>query len=70
MSAQSKSDELLSIDDVMRITGKSRQTLASWRFYGKGPKFVKLGHSVAYKRTDLDRWIDRHTFAGTAEYAR
>ena len=39
------------------------RTLQWWRICGKGPKFVKIGRSVRYRKVDLLDWID----AGTRE---
>jgi predicted DNA-binding transcriptional regulator AlpA len=34
-------------------------TLRIWRMKGKGPRYFKLGGRIAYKRQDLDEWIER-----------
>lgn len=36
----------------------SARTLQRWRFVGIGPKFLKLGRMVRYRRSDLDAYID------------
>ncbi|MCI1914620.1 MAG: helix-turn-helix domain-containing protein [Bifidobacteriaceae bacterium] len=64
------SEDLLTVEQVMEIVHKSRSTLAQWRFYGRGPAFVKTGRSVQYKRAELDKWLDRQSFSGTSEYSR
>ena len=40
---------------------KPMGTLRQWRHRGLGPAYVKLGMSIRYKRTDLDRFIDANT---------
>ncbi|BEQ16040.1 helix-turn-helix transcriptional regulator [Desulfoferula mesophila] len=35
----------------------SPRTLTNFRFRGGGPRYVKLGGSVRYRREDLDSWI-------------
>lgn len=41
--------------------GKPHRTLEQWRYQGKGPAFVKVGHAVRYRRRDLDAWLDANT---------
>jgi hypothetical protein len=36
---------------------------------GGGPRFVKVGGRVAYRRRDLERWLDARTYARTHEPA-
>lgn len=33
-------------------------TVRMWRHNGTGPKGVRLGRHVRYRRTDVDRWIE------------
>lgn len=33
--------------------GVSRSTLQSWRYAGRGPRFIKLGRLVRYRSTDV-----------------
>lgn len=51
--------DLLTIDQVARRLGVQKQTLAQWRYLGRGPAFIKLGpKSVRYAGTDVDAWLD------------
>jgi hypothetical protein len=34
------------------------RTLERWRLEGKGPKFVKVGRKVFYRRQDLDAYLE------------
>ncbi len=45
----------------------SPRTLERHRVEGTGSRFVKLGRRVLYRRSDLDAWAERRTFASTAE---
>lgn len=40
---------------------KSPKTLANWRSRGIGPRWRKAGHSVLYRRADVDKWLDTQT---------
>jgi predicted DNA-binding transcriptional regulator AlpA len=42
-------------------TGPSPRTLERWRTTGAGPRFIKLGHRVAYRQSDVERWLDERT---------
>jgi excisionase family DNA binding protein len=63
------------IDNLTLLTTKEaadylrlgKPTLESFRVKGIGPKFLKLGGSVRYRRTDLDAWLASRVFASTSE---
>ena len=44
--------------DLELDTIASRGTLATWRWQGRGPKYVKYGNRVLYQGADLNDWID------------
>jgi predicted DNA-binding transcriptional regulator AlpA len=48
---------LLSIDQVIDLTGLSRSSLAKKRCDGTGPAFFKIGRAVKYAAGDVDAWI-------------
>jgi len=33
-------------------------TVRRWRYTGGGPRFLKLGSLVRYKREDIDQWLE------------
>jgi predicted DNA-binding transcriptional regulator AlpA len=39
------------------------------RYEGTGPKFVKAGRRVLYKRSDIEDWFAANTFSSTSEAA-
>ncbi len=43
------------------------KTLANWRVRGYGPAFVKVGHRVAYRPQDLQRFIEQNVRRSTSE---
>ena len=43
-------DNLLTTDELARITGLAVITLQHWRATGHGPAFLKLGRAVRYER--------------------
>ena len=44
--------------EVADLLGVSPNTLKHWRWVGKGPRYVKLVSKIAYRRCDLDEWIN------------
>ena len=44
--------------EVALLLGVSPNTLKHWRWVGKGPRYVKLVSRVAYRRQDLNEWIN------------
>jgi len=42
-------------------------TLEQWRWNGKGPRFIKMGRSCRYRKTDLDAFIEARIFGSTTE---
>lgn len=51
---------LLTTEDVARLLGVSEKLIHNWRYEGRGPRFVKLGHrTVRYRPEDVDSWIER-----------
>ena len=46
--------------------GLSKNTLNRWRHTGDGPRFVKLGRAVRYRREDLDEWVASCSRASTS----
>jgi len=41
--------------------GVSRSTLQSWRYTGRGPRFIKLGRMVRYRNADVDAYLAANT---------
>ena len=39
----------------------SRSTLQSWRYAGKGPRFIKLGRLIRYRNADVDAYLRAQT---------
>jgi|ERR1043166_7954835 predicted DNA-binding transcriptional regulator AlpA len=39
----------------------SARTLQGWRLNGTGPKYVRAGRAIRYRRRDLIDWIEENT---------
>lgn len=57
MAAQ-QYDKLLTQKEVAEWTGMSSAWFEMSRFKGTGIPYVKIGRSVRYRTSDVQRWID------------
>lgn len=60
-------DELLDTERVAKVCGLSEVTLRKWRITGDGPRFVRLGRAIRYRRADLDAFLADRAFTSTTE---
>lgn len=51
-------DEAVDTPAVSRTTGVPTCTLTTWRCRGGGPRFLKLGKSVHYRRRAVLDWMN------------
>jgi len=65
--AASNQRRLLGPDEASDYLRMARQTLARWRCYGLGPRFVRIGGRIFYDASDLDAFIAARKFQSTAE---
>ena len=59
--------QLLDTQETAALLSVEPDTLSHWRYRGGGPKFVKIGRSVRYRRMDLLAFIEMNTFGSSAE---
>lgn len=57
MNAAPAKGEWLDFDDFELEFGVPKPTQYTWRHKGIGPKSVRLGRRVKYRRTDIEEWI-------------
>lgn len=51
-------DALYRPDMAASYTGYSRQTMAQWRYLGKGPRYLRpTPRTIIYRKSDLDAWL-------------
>lgn len=60
-------DELATVDEVAEWLRTTKPQLANWRYRGNGPRFVKVGSRVLYRRSDVTAWLDENTKTRTDE---
>lgn len=50
-------EPLLKELEVAELLHISVITLRKWRWLGDGPPFLKLGHNVRYRESEVERWL-------------
>ena len=50
--------ELLTTEDVSRITGISQETLAQWRSKKINLPYLKIGKLIRYDKRDVEAYLD------------
>lgn len=55
-------DPLLTIDQAAEYLAIPKSTIYTWRTRrkGQGPRAVKFGGALRYRRSDLDAWVRQH----------
>src|SRR5688572_25925451 len=59
-------DPLLTIDEVSDWLGVPKGTLYQWRSRSRGPRAIKLGNGIRYRRSEIENYLDLHTDARPA----
>jgi excisionase family DNA binding protein len=54
-------EPLLTLDEVSAYIGIPKNTLYRWRVDGKGPRAIKYGKHLRYRRAEVESWLDAHT---------
>lgn len=49
---------MLNENQVAEYQDMSLGSLRKWRLVREGPKFVRIGRTVRYRRRDVDAWLD------------
>jgi predicted DNA-binding transcriptional regulator AlpA len=62
-------DRLLKARDAAQILGLSESTLAKMRLSGAGPHYIKLGRSVRYLPSAVEKWVQARSRQSTSDAA-
>jgi predicted DNA-binding transcriptional regulator AlpA len=57
VSSSVEPEELVSCEKTAKALGVKAQTLANWRSEKQGPRYVKVGRLVYYRRSDICAWL-------------
>ena len=60
-------DDLFIPSEAARKLRTNVRTMERWRTLGNGPPFVRVGRRVAYRRGDLDAWVQANVVRHTSE---
>ena len=52
------SDDLLGLPELADYLGVSHSTIYQWNHKGSGPRRIRVGRHVRYRRRDVDAWLD------------
>lgn len=52
-------EKLLNTKQLAEYFGVSESTIVQYRLNGIGPKYIKIGHLVRYRKIDADAWIEK-----------
>lgn len=66
VSATAPYDPLLTIEQVADWLGVPKGTLYQWRSRHQGPRAIKVGGGLRYRRNEVDAYLDRHTDSRSA----
>lgn len=59
-------DPLLTVDQVSDWLGVPKGTLYQWRSRSRGPRAIKVGNGIRYRRSEIETYLDLHTDARPA----
>lgn len=58
-------DELLTPAEVAEWFKTTEKKLANDRYLGRGPRFIKVGKFVRYRRSDCTAYLDENQYTRT-----
>jgi excisionase family DNA binding protein len=61
---QLAAEDYLTTDDLAAITRAPVSTVRYWRHIGAGPRSMKVGRRVLYRREDVETWLASKYDAG------
>lgn len=50
--------EFMSPEDLAGYVGVPVATVYGWRYKGVGPRALKVGRHVRYRRSDVEQWLE------------
>lgn len=53
-------ERLMSAPEIAEYLGVPLATIYQWRSRQSGPRGIKVGKHVRYRRADVEAWLDRH----------
>jgi len=50
--------EFFSTEGLARYLGVPAATVKAWRYKGTGPRGLRVGRHIRYRRADVERWLE------------
>lgn len=50
--------ELMTTEEFAEYVRRPVATIYQWNSRGQGPRFIKRGRSILYRRADIDAWLN------------
>ncbi len=60
-------DALLDQKSMCNVLGITTKTAEAWRTRGFGPRFVKVGSLVRYRKSDIHAWVNSRAVKSTSQ---
>jgi excisionase family DNA binding protein len=57
---------LLTVEELAELLQVPRATVYQWRSTGRGPRGVRVGRHVRYRRAEVERWLAEQEDRGAA----
>lgn len=54
-------DDLLTPVQLAELVGVPRSTVYTWRYHGTGPRAIKVGRHIRFRRSDVDAWLEANS---------
>jgi predicted DNA-binding transcriptional regulator AlpA len=61
--------ELLDDPALARLLDIPERTPGQWRYRGKGPRYIKVGRHVRYRRADVEAWLSDQSIDPSRRFA-
>lgn len=62
-------EKLLTDKDLEEKSIAGVQTLKKWRREGRGPRFLRIGHKIRYRASDVAEWLESRAEGGERKQA-
>lgn len=53
--------EMLTVEELSEFLKVPVATIYRWNYLGEGPRKIRVGRHVRFRRSDVEVWLDSHT---------
>lgn len=58
LANDARAREFLTPEALSEMLGVPKATVYKWNHSGTGPRFIRVGKHVRYRRADVDAWVE------------